>query len=207
MSSKSAERWTDREPADFARLRNITDVENYRRRTVTEVGLLAISRDHSRTVERDVAARRFVSIFLTLHPPASGLFRILGIADIHKHENLAAIAGHGGGGVEVLATGISDAMDAECAGLPVRKQLPVHWIADVPDERTLVVCFARMAAPVGGTPLQCGHHDVVVKLHLDGVGVRGAVDKFQELWIGGIGDVQDGPTAVPQMAEKHVPTI
>src|SRR5579864_4176212 len=84
VSGKAAERWTDGKPSNFPRLRNIADIEDHCRWSITEVGFPAVGRDHGRTVEGDVTTRRLVAILLTLHPPASGLFWILGIADVDE---------------------------------------------------------------------------------------------------------------------------
>ena len=167
---------------------------------------LAVRADHGRPVER---ARRFVgprlARLLARHPPAAGFLRLRRILDVEDHEDAAVEAFGRRGEISVAAAGIGIAVGAVGIGPPVRDHLRVDRIADVPDQHALIVRPFLIEAPPDRRLLQRRHQDIAVRRHLDGPGVGRPGNVLHEGRIFRIGDVDDGPAAVPEMAEIHVP--
>src|SRR5215510_128427 len=83
--------------------------------------------------------------------------------------------------------------------------LPVHGIADVPDEYAFFVGPVRISAPVGLLSLQRCHHDVVVEFHLNRIRVVRSFDKLQIFRIPRISHIQYRPTAMPLVSHVEIP--
>src|SRR5262250_1415086 len=109
--------------------------------------------------------------------------------------------------IHVLAARVSDAVNTRAAGFPVRKLFPIHWITDVPDKRAFFVGPLRIATPVGLLSLQGCHHEVIMELHLDRIGIVRALDKLYVLWVGRISHVQNRPASMPLVTHVEIPSI
>src|SRR5438046_9558021 len=108
--------------------------------------------------------------------------------------------------MQLLAARVSNAVDTSASRLPVRELLPVYRIADIPDERAFFVGPVRIAAPVRLLSLQRRHHDVVVELHLDRIGVIRPFDNLYVHRVRRIGHVENRPAAMPFVTDVKVPT-
>ena len=193
--------------ANFLGLRNVADIENHNGGAIAQIGFLSVLADDRRPVEGDIFSGRLFSIFLTVHPPASGFLRLSRIADVEKHQDLPAKSGHTGRETCIFSARITDPMDSRGTRFPLREVLPIERIADVPDQDALVIRPVRIAAPGGLLLLEGGQHEVVVKFHLDGVGVVGAGDELYEFRIFGVGDIEDCPAAMPFVAHEEIPPV
>src|SRR5579864_3608000 len=166
--------------ADFPGLRNVGDIENHYGRAIAQIGFLPVGADDCRAMEGDTFTGRLFSLFLTMHPPTPGFLRLSGIADVEKDQDLPAKSGHIGREACIFSARITDPMNSRGTRFPLREPLPIERIADIPEEDALVIRPRRIAAPGGLLLLQGGQHEVVVKFHLDGIGVVGARNELYE---------------------------
>src|SRR6185437_5366266 len=65
--------------------------------------------------------------------------------------------------------------------------------------------LVRIVAPTGRALLQRRDHEIVVQAHLDGPGVVRTGNPFRDLGVGRVGDVENGPTMMPEMAHIEIP--
>src|SRR5437867_1407787 len=98
-------------------------------------------------------------------------------------------------------------MDTGASCLPVRELIPVHRVADVPDESAFFDGPVRYAAPVGLLTQQRRHHDVVVELHLYRVRIIRPFDELYVLRVRRIGHVDNRPAPMPFVTHVEVPAV
>src|SRR5687768_17571948 len=193
------------EVADRGGLADVADVEDvHPRAAVIEIEPVAV--DDRRPVNLHAVFGLFTrGDVLPWCRPARNLHRLGRVLNVDDDEEFVLVTGQRGGSVDVAASWVAVAVCAAASGLPLAKFLRVDRVLDIPDQEPFVVRLRGVAAPPARYLFQPGDHDVVVEIHLDRPGVLRPGHELEHLRLGGIGDVHDGPSPVPQVAHVHVP--
>src|SRR5712691_6070323 len=137
---------------------------------------------------------------LARDPPARDLLRRRRIGDVDDLVDVARVSGHAGREVDVAAAVVVVAVRSSAAGLEPAEERGRLGIADVPDQDAFVERTSGFFSPAGSDLLQPGDHAPTGDLYLDGPRVGRAVDEADQPWRASVGDVDDGPPAMPEVA-------
>ena len=205
-------RWIGRiehQLADFLGMLDVADVENDH--SVVETKIEEIADRQWGPVQADdhedmrCSGALGSDSFNSLGSPSRNFDGMSGIADVGDDENVAGIALHTRGEIDVFSSVIAVAMSAEAAGVVLPETLRMDGIGEAPGNEAVVPGRVDVGVTTALRTLETGDHLAVGDVDLNGARVLRAGEPVQEQRIGGIGDVHHGPAAVVLSACVHEP--